>query len=73
MKLLSYLFALVLAVTHVAAESELTHAMEMVFMFSKYEVERAVYDSGFWLAPNCKGTGLKGGCSFNEVSFTKKN
>ncbi|CAK7205465.1 hypothetical protein SEUCBS139899_008240 [Sporothrix eucalyptigena] len=73
MRFLSFLLALVLAITHVVAESELTHAMELVYMFSKYETERVVYDSGFWLAPNCKGAGLKGGCTFNEfVSYVKR-
>ncbi|CAK7223416.1 hypothetical protein SBRCBS47491_005201 [Sporothrix bragantina] len=72
MKLFSGLFLLLLAVLRVAAESELAHAMEMIYMFSKYQIERAVYPSGYWLAPSCRPPG-KGACTFNEfVSYIKR-
>lgn len=70
MKFLLNIFVVVLAAAFVAAESELAHAMEMVYMYSKYQTERVVYNEGFWLAPGCKGSGAKGGCSFNQVDTT---
>jgi hypothetical protein len=70
MKFLLQVFVLALVAFLAAAESELAHAMELVYMFSKYETERTVYTGSFWLANGCQGSGLRGGCSFNQVSYS---
>lgn len=60
---------LALAAAFAVAESELAHAMEVIYWYSKYETERAIFSKGpYWVAPGCSN--LVGGrkCSFNEVS-----
>ncbi|KAM7198760.1 hypothetical protein V8F20_006075 [Naviculisporaceae sp. PSN 640] len=66
------LLTLGLAAALVAAESELAHAMELVYYYSKYQTEFAVYGKkADWIAPDCFDQANRR-CNFNEfVSYIK--
>lgn len=65
---LGLLLTLALAAAFVAAESELAHAMEIIYFYTKYQTEFEVYgENADWIAPDC-AKGRETRCTFNEVS-----